>query len=51
MKRTILLVFVVLMSYTPTFSSGGDKLLKNFQNLPEDQRMAVYWYWMSDNIS
>ncbi len=28
-----------------------DELAEKFTNLPEEQRMAVYWYWMSDNIS
>lgn len=29
----------------------ADELSENFQHIPESQRMAVYWYWMSDNIS
>lgn len=28
-----------------------DALYANFKTIPESQRMAVYWYWMSDNIS
>lgn len=29
----------------------ADNLSNKFQTLPNDQRVAVYWYWMSDNIS
>ena len=28
-----------------------DLLSTNFQKIPDSQRIAVYWYWMSDNIS
>lgn len=26
-------------------------LASKFKNIPDEQRVAVYWYWMSDNIS
>lgn len=29
----------------------ADNLSEKFRSLPTDQRVAVYWYWMSDNIS
>ena len=29
----------------------ADSLADKFKNIPEEQRVAVYWYWMSDNIS
>lgn len=51
MRRTILLMLAFVVSYTSALSSSGDKLLKDFQNYSEDQRVAVYWYWISDNIS
>lgn len=32
-------------------TSTDDTLSQRFRHLPDSQRMAVYWYWMSDNIS
>lgn len=29
----------------------ADSLQEKFERIPDDQRVAVYWYWMSDNIS
>lgn len=29
----------------------ADSLAGRFERIPDDQRVAVYWYWMSDNIS
>ena len=29
----------------------ADSLAERFERIPDDQRVAVYWYWMSDNIS
>ena len=26
-------------------------LEKTFKQIPDSQKLAVYWYWMSDNIS
>ncbi len=43
MRRTILLMLAFVVSYTSALSSSGDKLLKDFQNYSEDQRVAVYW--------
>lgn len=37
-----------------SLSSGtlhADTLEDKFRDIPDDQRVAVYWYWMSDNIS
>ena len=34
-----------------TSGQGTDELFTKFQTLPDNQRMAVYWYWISDNIS
>ncbi len=34
-----------------TDSSIPQEMVDNFRQIPENQRMAVYWYWMSDNIS
>lgn len=44
---------VLALSGTPGMISPAmaDDLAKNFQHIPESQRMAVYWYWMSDNLS
>ena len=44
---TLLVTLLVLLSC----SSKGDELSRQFRQLPDSQRMAVYWYWMSDNIS
>ena len=51
MKRTVFMMLAALFSYIPALCAGGDKLLNDFKSLPEDQRVAVYWYWISDNIS
>ena len=32
-------------------ADSADRLSADFQKLPDSQRIAVYWYWMSDNIS
>ena len=29
----------------------ADSLAEKFERIPDEQRVAVYWYWMSDNIS
>lgn len=29
----------------------AQSLASKFKNIPDEQRVAVYWYWMSDNIS
>ncbi|MCR4921414.1 MAG: glycoside hydrolase family 2 [Bacteroidaceae bacterium] len=55
MKRTFRYVTAALClslaACSSVFDSGSDKLRKDFRHVPESQRMAVYWYWMSDNIS
>ena len=51
MNRIVFMVLATLLSSTPALCSGSDKLLNDFTSLPEDQRVAVYWYWISDNIS
>ena len=51
MKRLFILAFSAVIILLSACGSGSDPLLKKFQSLPDDQRMAVYWYWMSDNIS
>lgn len=40
-----------LMSACNGMNAGDDEMAENFRNIPEGQRMAVYWYWISDNIS
>ena len=55
MRRNIILalaaVAVALASCGSAFRSGADRLQQSFQQLPDSQRVAVYWYWMNDNIS
>lgn len=51
MKRTVLSVLFALFAYSLAFSSGGDKLFRAFQTAKSEQKVAVYWYWISDNIS
>ncbi len=50
-RYTLATLSLSLVACTSVFDPSREKLLENFQNLPDDQRMAVYWYWMSDNIS
>lgn len=53
MKKKFTLLFVVLFCLLAVvrMQSQSDKLQLRFQEIPEEQRMAVYWYWISDNIS
>lgn len=32
-------------------ATWADSLERDFRLIPDEQRVAVYWYWMSDNIS
>lgn len=32
-------------------TARAESLAGKFERIPDDQRVAVYWYWMSDNIS
>lgn len=54
----LLIVFSMLLFATANLCatndplSADDKTLENqFVNIPDSQRIAVYWYWISDNIS
>ena len=50
-KRILILTMLTLVvSYTSAITSSGDKLQKDFKNLPGNQRVAVYWYLISDKI-
>ena len=53
MKKKFTLLFVVLFCLLAVvrMQSNSDSLSTQFQEIPEEQRMAVYWYWISDNIS
>ena len=47
----VLALLVVALAACTTAGQTEEKLLESFKNLPDTQRVAVYWYWISDNIS
>lgn len=51
MKRTVFILLTALLYGISAYSSGSDKLYATFQTAKCEQRIAVYWYWISDNIS
>lgn len=51
MKRLFPFTLLVAALAFAACSSSDDTLSQQFRQLPDSQRMAVYWYWMSDNIS
>ncbi|MBQ7180916.1 MAG: glycoside hydrolase family 2 [Bacteroidaceae bacterium] len=60
MKKSLLFTMAALLTAGAILSGlltactskpETDKLYTKFQTLPDSQRMAVYWYWISDNIS
>ena len=51
MKKLVSFVLAALFACTSAYCSGDDKLFASFQTAQCDQRIAVYWYWISDNIS
>ncbi len=54
LKSKFCMAFALLsMMGTPqmVLADSADRLSADFQKLPDSQRIAVYWYWMSDNIS
>ena len=51
MKRTVFILLAALLFCASAKGSGSDKLYATFQTAQCDQRIAVYWYWISDNIS
>lgn len=56
MRTVILLIFLSLFSFVVR-AERKDKFLSfekietGFRQVPDDVRIAVYWYWISDNIS
>lgn len=46
--RAALAASLLLLS---PLSATADGLYDSFVQIPDSQRVAVYWYWMSDNIS
>lgn len=44
-------VGLLCLSSLMTGTAQADTLAGKFERIPDDQRVAVYWYWMSDNIS
>ena len=53
MKKKFVFLFLTLLCLLAAvrMQSGSDSLSVNFRTVPDEQRMAVYWYWISDNIS
>ncbi len=48
---TLMLALLSLVLFSCAGSDKYSELAEHFQHIPDEQRMAVYWYWMSDNIS
>ena len=47
----LMATFAISVS-TPTQAAESLKsMAATFKNIPDSQKLAVYWYWMSDNIS
>jgi hypothetical protein len=49
---------LVLLSFSLSITAQKEKKSQSlntvehyFRQIPDTQRLAVYWYWMSDNIS
>jgi hypothetical protein len=56
LQRIIVLqlcIFCCTLLCAQTKSDGDSRqtIEKKFKSIPDEQRLAVYWYWMSDNIS
>lgn len=51
MKTKSLFAALLSLLFVGASCADSDKLSKDFRQIPSDQRMAVYWYWISDNIS
>lgn len=44
-------ILMCVLGLAWSMTSLADDLSDRFIRVPDDQRIAVYWYWMSDNIS
>ena len=42
---------MLCISGLTTTTIRATSLAEKFRHIPDEQRIAVYWYWMSDNIS
>lgn len=51
MKKYIIAAVSALLTLASPIRLQADGLYDQFQTIPESQRVAVYWYWMSDNLS
>ena len=53
MKRiwTVLIVLGSLFAGQSAVADGFETMQKRFSEVPEDQPLAVYWYWLDGNIS
>ena len=40
-----------MCAQTKNSSDSFGTIEKNFKSIPDAQKLAVYWYWMSGNIS
>lgn len=51
MKKKSLFAALMSLLFVGVSCADSDKLSKEFRQFPADQPLAVYWYWISDNIS
>ena len=51
MKKKSLFAAILMLLFVGVSCADSDQLSKNFRQVPSDQGVAVYWYWISDNIS
>ena len=42
---------LVLFCFSLRAQKSAETLYQSFKNPPESQQLAVYWYWLSDNVS
>lgn len=55
--RTVNLLFFLICFFSVVHADRKDKFLSfkkietGFLQIPEDVKLAIYWYWISDNIS
>lgn len=53
MKKIITSLFTIFALFIAqqTWAEGFDEMQKRFIEIPKDQPLAVYWYWLDGNIS
>jgi hypothetical protein len=49
--KGLILMSLLLAGGTASAQTQMSGLEKNFRNIPDEQKLAVYWYWMGGNMS